>query len=94
MTNVEDFGIYKMGMTREEIRDYLITRYNEKTVKNQKSKYINPARLMIKFAIIAGANTQAAVQCPGCKKMVSLMYRYDVERFSDQLFDGTKTYFD
>lgn len=91
---IERWGVYSNGMTREEIMSYLVARYNEDCVKSQKSKYINQEKLFNKFAKIAGVNTQTCIVCPCCNKQVSLMYRWDVERFANQLFNGTLTYWD
>ena len=94
MINIDDFGIYKDVMTRNEIETYLIVRFNEKSSKTQESIYLNRKKLIHKFVKIAGANTQIGVTCSYCKKLIRLMYRYDVERFANQLFNGTLTYFD
>jgi hypothetical protein len=91
MINVEDFGIYKLGMTQEEIKDYLVSRYNEKRGAEQKKCLKSTYN---KFIEIAGVNTRTCVICSCCKKLVSLMYRHDIERYANQLFNGTPTYFD
>lgn len=75
---IENYGLYRMGLTDEEIRIYLNAR-NTKGIK----------RVYDKFNKIAGVNTMSVT--PDGQP---LMYRHDVERFANKLFNGTETYFD
>jgi len=88
MIDIEDFGVYKEGMTREEIKNYLKEYYHSVTQK------ISFKLIDKKFDKIAGVNTCASIKCPCCKKQIILMYRHDVKRFADKLFLGRETYFD
>ena len=94
MVDIENYGIYKIGMTGEEIKEYLKDRYNSKegNLGIRKRKYL--IVFYKKFNKIAGTNTCATIICPCCKKQIILMYRHDVERFANVLFEGIKTYFD
>ena len=80
---LDQYGVFRLGLTVDEIKHYLKFRNGGKLKQTYK-----------KFCKIAGCNTEALVNCPMCKENITLMYRWDVERFSNQLFDGTKTYFD
>ncbi|HUS50123.1 MAG TPA: hypothetical protein VMZ91_08150 [Candidatus Paceibacterota bacterium] len=92
MININHYGEYRLGLTNNEIRGYLTDRYNELlSWRGKPIKKINKAT-WDGFWKIAGVNTMAVVQ-KGNKK-ITLMYRHDVKRFSDVLFEGKKTYFD
>lgn len=91
MKPIDEYGIFAMGMAQEEIKEYLVIRYNEKRNANQKKCLKSTYN---KFCEIAGANTQSMVVCPCCKKAINLMYRHDVKRFADKLFLNLETYFD
>ena len=77
--DISNYGVYRLGLTSEEIICYLQARANK----------INIKRLYKKFNRIAGCNT-----CAVAPNGEHLMYRWDVERFADALFNGTATYFD
>ena len=77
--DLQDLGHYKAGLTNEEIEDYIKERNKGKMTKT----------IMKKFQKIAGINT-VGVGPEG----QSLMYRWDVKRFADQMFDGKPTYWD
>ena len=77
--NLERHGDYKIGLTDEEIKEYLKYRNKGKINKT----------IMKKFNKIAGVNT-VGVGPEG----QHLMYRHDVKRFADSLFNGTPTYWD
>jgi hypothetical protein len=77
--NIHEFGAYRMGLCDKEIEYYLSIRTDTKNVKN----------LIKKFNKIAGVNTMAVGP-----QGQSLMYRWDVERFTERLLSGTPTYFD
>jgi len=78
------YGDYKMGLTEDEIKDYLRVRANTVRIET----------LYKKFCKIAGNNTMGIYKCPCCNFETSLMYRHDVQRFADKLFLGKETYFD
>ena len=79
------YGRYRMGLTIEEIKDYLRARSGKLKVEG----------LYKKFCKIAGCNTCSMHVCEDCKRELVLLYRHDVLRFADVLFGKTKdTYFD
>lgn len=77
--DIKDYGTYRMGLTADEIKDYLRVRADKLAV----------AKLYKKFCNIAGCNTGSMAPTGEF-----LMYRHDVERFADKLFLGKETYFD
>lgn len=81
------YGKYRMGLTEEEIKEYLKKRAGVKRLGN----------LYNKFCRVADANTMSGefeYDRNGKRQLVSLMYRHDVQRFADLMFDRTPTYFD
>jgi len=84
--NIDFYGKYKEGLTDEEIREYLLARLNEVNTSNTLESC--PDVLIEKFNRVAGVNTMAFVDGH------SLMYRWDVQRFTDCIFEGKATYFD
>jgi len=83
--DLQSYGTFRMGLTTEEIKDYLRARGDTLNVK----------RLYAKFCDIAGCNTMGGFICEKCGDSKGLMYRYDVLRFADVLFGKTdSTYFD
>jgi argonaute-like protein implicated in RNA metabolism and viral defense len=82
--DTKNYGVYKFGMTSEEIKKYLKAINIKYKIKNTYKK----------FCKIAGINTMALIKSPCCNKEISLMYYHDVERFARALFVGTPTYFD
>lgn len=82
--DLQSYGTYRHGLTSDEIDDYLKARSGQVRIK----------KLVKKFNEIAGVNTMAGYQCPCCNYSTCLMYRWDVKRFADVLFDGTPTYWD
>jgi hypothetical protein len=106
--DIEQVGIYRAGLTGEEIKKYITDFYFSMT-DAQKEKFlgfglkkenynISPDILYVKFCNVSGVNTQGVItiQCEECKcsKMVSLMYRHDVERYTKKMFFRTQTCFD
>jgi len=78
---INNYGVYRAGLTGEEVIIYLTVRAYQNNIKfNDK--------LMKKYYDIAGANTCAVVDSK------VLHYRWDVQRFASQLFNGTATHFD
>jgi len=83
--DIYQFGIYRMGLTDSEIKEYLSLRQGKKKIKD----------VWKKFCFTAGVNTMAMITCEFCKKNFCLMYRHDVLRFANVVFGVTKgTYFD
>ena len=87
--NINDFGVFKMGMTEPEIYDYLKAR-----AKNTKYAKYSKKRMLDKFWRVAGRNTCSFYACPFCGKATMLMYYHDVERFANVMFEGKSTYWD
>lgn len=97
MIDIDKYGIFKLGLTKEEIQNYLKDRYEylvrERFVSVRAYKKVED--VYKKFDKVAGVNTCAAVKCPVCNKMISIMYYHDVSRFANVVFGITKdTYFD
>ena len=96
--DLEDYGIYRSGLTDVEIKEYLKNRYNVGAEQMCVRKRRVCTKAMYKrFCNIAGVNTMTAVSVyntKGRSEFVSLMYREDVRRFADLMFDGISTYFD
>ena len=76
---LDHYGDYRQGLTGDEIKDYLRVRANT----------LNVERIYKKFSDIAGCNTGCAT--PDGK---FLMYRWDVERFANKLFNNEETHWD
>ena len=81
--DINDFGEYKDGMSFDEIREYLKFRAGVSKIGD----------LLKRFGKIAGVNT-GAVSKDKDGHLIHLMYRHDVERFADLMFEGKETYFD
>jgi hypothetical protein len=83
--DIQHFGEYARGLTENEVKEYLKTRAGATKLGD----------LYKRFCKIAGpGNTMGLVTCEFCKKEFGVMYRYDVERFANTLFDGTPTFWD
>ena len=87
--NINEFGAFRLGLSSEEIEEYLLIR-----AKGTKYDKYTKKRLFKKFYLIAGVNTCSLVNCPICRKPIVLMYRHDVKRFADKLFEGKNPYWD
>ena len=92
-------GIDVTKLSGEEIKKYLLNRWltlditkRRKLLKKHKGTI--EKQLLEIFYKIAGVNTAAVYKIPCCKKEFSLMYRHDIQRFSDKMFLGTTTYWD
>ena len=85
--DLEHFGVYRAGLTSDEIDEYLVNR--AKTCGKPSFRYKAKKELVRKFSKIAGVNTGAIAPDGTC-----LMYRWDVQRFADVLFLQKKTYWD
>lgn len=77
--DIQYFGDYRIGLTAKEIEKYLGIRANTMSTK----------KLYRDFCKISGVNT-----CGVGPQGQGLMYRYDVQRFSDKLLLGTPTHWD
>jgi hypothetical protein len=108
LPEVNDYGIYKDGMTEEEIKKYLVDCYYMLTA-NQKVGFLertsgrlghntNAETLYRGFATILSVHTAGclSVECQECGRVncIPLTFRLDVDRYSRQLFFGYITYFD
>ena len=76
--DLENYGQFRIGLTDNEIKEYLKNRANTTCLGNLYKKFCN----------IAGVNAMGVEHCPCCNRMYVLMYRWDVERFANQLFGG------
>lgn len=86
LPDLNNYGMYRLGLTAMEVKDYILVRAIQK-------QYVADDRLVNKFYDVAGCNTCASIEdIPGNR--ISLMYRWDVQRYADLLFKGTPTYFD
>lgn len=93
--DIYQYGKYQMGLTDNEIKEYLKKEYNHKAEVMGVEKRRKCTKVMWnRFCQIAGVNTGIVVICEHCKKSTYLMYRHDVKRFADKMFLGTPTYFD
>lgn len=79
---LDDYGVFKGGVTSDEIDSYLRVRANKLGIKDLRSK----------FDVYLRGSTCGSVEIEG--KPILLIYRHDVERFVDQVIDGKETYFD
>ena len=60
--DIENFGQFRMGLTGEEIQDYIRAR----------ASTLNIERLYKKFHNIAGCNTMGSFHCPDCDEVFQL----------------------
>ena len=79
--DISNYGKYRLGLTAEEVKIYL-------TVRAYQHQKQFTKKLEKKYYEIAGVNTCAVVDGQ------VLYYRHDILRFSDELFDDVKTFFD
>jgi len=92
MLNINEFGKYRLGLTNDEIKEWLKLRYNELlSWRGKPIKKINKATWN-KFWEVAGINTMAMIKKGN--KQITLMYRHDVERFTKVIYEHKATYFD
>lgn len=77
--DIDYFGDYRLGLTAEEIDEYLRRRTGKKNLKKIRSD----------FDKTAGVNT-----CAIGPQGQTLMYRHDVKRFADVVLLNKPTYFD
>lgn len=86
-----NFGDYRLGLTSDEINRYIWGRrhdINPNVVPENYGTDVTIARMRHLFGEIAGVNTVAEVNGE------MLMYRHDVLRFANVLFDKKPTYWD
>ncbi len=81
--DIESFGDYRIGLTLDEIKEYLAIRCQEHNLD------IDAKKMYKRFSEIAGSNTMAVT-----RDGKVLMYRWDVKRFADKMFLNKETYFD
>ena len=82
---LNDYGEFRMGLTDEEIKDYIRVRANKYRIETLYKKFIE----------ISCCNTMTSCYCDNCRRCLILMYRWDVERFADILFGlSSSTYLD
>ena len=86
--DINNYGIYRLGLTNAEVTDYLHMRCLQKRRIKRLLTLREIQDIQKKFNVIAGANTCASVNG------IILHYRWDVQRHSDVLFEKISTYFD
>lgn len=88
--DIYSYGAFHMGLTDEEINNYLRVRTNQFDIRTVRKFYDT----------VTGADTCAVwsdyVTVNGKKVAaeVVLHYRHDVKRYADQCLEGKPTYFD
>jgi len=82
--DIYTFGTYRQGLTSAEIEIYLQVRAGR----------IGAKKLSKQFNKLFWCGTATGATCEICRKSISLIYRRDVERFADVMFEGRTTYFD
>lgn len=82
--DIEQFGNYRLGLTEKEIKEYL----------KMRAKTTKLGNLYKQFCKVAGVNTMVVIVTECCRKSITLMYRWDVKRFTDLLLESTPTYWD
>ena len=88
--DINSYGAFHMGLTNEEIDNYLRVRTGQFNIRTIRKFYDT----------VTGADTCAVwsgiVDAGGLKVQgeVILHYRHDVRRYADKCLDGTPTYFD
>ena len=80
---VYSYGVFKDGLTAEELKNYLRVRLD---------KYDIPAQITKAYNDSCRGDTCPAVEVNG--QLVGLFYRHDVERHADKAILGKKTYWD
>lgn len=83
---IENYGIYRIGLLFTEVDKYIEARCN---LPQYKRKFKDINKVIKKFWEISGSNT-----CGMTPDNKSLMYRWDVSRFANVIFDRKDTYFD
>lgn len=79
--DIEDFGVFRMGLSSDDVRAYLRARAGRKQIPD----------LIRKFNKEFGCQTcpVADFKIKGKRQIVILMYRHDVEHVADFIFNGT-----
>lgn len=85
--DIYNYGMYRLGLTSSEIKEYLKKRTGARTKREVETLYKI-------FCEVAGVNTMALMTCEHCKKQFTLMYRSDVARFADLMLLGISTFWD
>lgn len=86
--SLENYGKYRLGLTSEEVRDYLHVRALQRKGDSKLLTAKQLEKLCQIYADIAGCKTGVVVDG------YYLYYRHDVERYSEKLFNKTETFFD
>lgn len=76
--DIYEYGMFKSGVTREEIKDYLMVRANSTNIKSIEKK----------FDEAFGCHTCSMVIVRGIQ--VTLYYRSDVKNSADRVFENEK----
>lgn len=79
---LDEYGAFKMGVTAEEIDDYIRVRTNSVNVTRIRTKLYHELRGSTAPVVIVSGNE------------VGLIYRHDVQRYLDYVLEGKPTYFD
>jgi hypothetical protein len=82
--DIRNYGKYRLGLTSDEVKDYILVRAIQKGYKLKASN----KKLFDKYYKIAGVNTCAVVDD------IVLAYRHDVLRFAEVMFNNVETYWD
>ena len=88
ISDIDRYGIYLQGLSTQEIKYYLKIR-----ARNTRFSKQSVNKLYTAFCVVAGVNTAAIVTLEDGSE-ISLMYRWDVERYVLKLLEGTETYWD
>ncbi len=85
--SLASFGVYNRGLTKEEIVEYLKARANKLSIKKELKQFNE---------LLSGSTcgSTTVFNAKGKKEIKLLIYRHDVERFADVVFDNIPTYFD
>jgi len=79
INNINNFGEYRLGLTWEEVKEYIKVRTGKKRTK----------RIEKKFNDFFYGSTCAVTSTDQI-----LLYRHDVKRFLDLILEGEPTYWD
>lgn len=84
--DIQCFGDYRIGLTREETEQYVIHRSILKGGVWRKKKKNTITKQFWELMGVGTCGVGPQGQC--------LIYRHDVLRFANQMFDGIETYWD
>lgn len=83
---IENFGVYRMGLTADEVEEYVL---NYAQITGGKWTKMKKRKLMDKYWEIFGVNT-----CAVGPDNQSLFYRWDIKRFAQEMFNNIPTCWD